>query len=367
MDKLNPLPEQPATPDASEIAKAFSSLGASKGGKARAASLTRERRQEIAQRAIEARWEKAGKLKEPTLRAICGSSDHPLKIGDFELPCFVLEGGKRVLHQRGMVSALGMARGSSGGTGGDRLAKFVGGERLKDFVSQQLRDVTERPIKFVTPDGLSAYGYEATVLADICEAVLEARKQGFLQKQQGHIAAQCEILVRGFARVGIVALVDEATGYQDMRARDALAKILEAYIAKEWRSYVAAFPITFFKELCRLKNVVFREDMKLPRYFGHHVNDLVWDRLAPGVKDELRAKNPPDESGRRKRRHHQWLTEGIGHPKLLHHLGILEGLARGHKDGDFEAYRRQVDAILPSYSKTPLLAYAQEQRANGLR
>lgn len=112
-----------------------------------------------------------------------------------------------------------MARGSSGGTGGDRLAKFVAGDRLKAFVSDHLRGVTQNPIKFITTDGLLAYGYEATVLADICEAVLAARSEGLLQKQQEHIAAKCEILVRGFARVGIVALVDEATGFQYDRPR----------------------------------------------------------------------------------------------------------------------------------------------------
>jgi len=53
----------------------------------------------------------------------------------------------------------------------------------------------------------------------LCETVLQARKDGKLQSQQMHIAEQCEILVRGFARVGIIALVDEATGYQDYRSR----------------------------------------------------------------------------------------------------------------------------------------------------
>ena len=86
-----------------------------------------------------------------------------------------------------------MARGSSGGTGGNQLAKFVAGDRLKTFISEHLRSVTENPIKFITPDGLLAYGYEATVLADICEAVLAARTAGLLQKQQMHIAQKCEI------------------------------------------------------------------------------------------------------------------------------------------------------------------------------
>ena len=67
------------------------------------------------------------------------------------------------------------------------------------------------------------------------------------------------------------------------------------------------------------------------------------------------------ENGRRKRRHDQWLTDGIGHPKLLHHLGILEGLAKGHPDGGYDAFHRQVDYALPSCRKAPLLAYLRDE------
>ena len=129
-----------------------------------------------------------------------------------------------------------------------------------------------------------------------------------------------EILVRGLAATGIIALIDEATGFQDHRAKDYLVRFLERYVAKEWRTYVRTFPVGFFKQICRLKGVPFREDMRRPQYFGHIVNDLVWDRLAPGLKDELRRVNPTEENGRRKRKHFQYLTNNIGHPKLLHHL-----------------------------------------------
>ena len=65
-----------------------------------------------------------------------------------------------------------------------------------------------------------------------------------LQKQQEHVAKQAEILVRGFARIGIIALVDEATGYQRDREKDALAKILQAWVAKEIQAWVQTFPST---------------------------------------------------------------------------------------------------------------------------
>jgi hypothetical protein len=75
------------------------------------------------------------------------------------------------------------------------------------------------PIRFQAPTGGSpATGYEATILPDLCEAVLAARQEGTLRADQLHIAKRCEILVRGLARVGIIALIDEATGYQINRA-----------------------------------------------------------------------------------------------------------------------------------------------------
>src|ERR1035441_8909597 len=49
----------------SDAAKKLSRLGAAKGGDARASKLSAERRSEIARAAIQARWEKAGKIPLP--------------------------------------------------------------------------------------------------------------------------------------------------------------------------------------------------------------------------------------------------------------------------------------------------------------
>ena len=191
--------------------------------------------------------------KEILPEAICGRPDRPVKIGDLEIPCYVLSDGTRVLHQRGMVSALGMARGGSSKGGGDRLAHFVNGKIVSRYVSKETKEVTNEPLRFVAPNGSVAYGYDALILADICEAVLKAREEGKLQKQQAHIAERCEILIRGFARVGIIALVDEATGYQEIRSRNALEEILDKFISKELRKWAKTFPDEFYMEMFRLR------------------------------------------------------------------------------------------------------------------
>jgi len=342
----------------SEAAKELSQLGASKGGRARAKALTPEQRQAIARVAVEARWRRAGKLTELPL-ATHGSADRPLRIGELEIPCYVLSDGRRVLVQRGMLSSLDMKQGTAGRGGGDRLAKFVATKSISPFVSNELADMIRNPIRFQPPTGGVAYGYEATFLADLCDSVLAARKAGKLHYQQEHIAEQCEILVRSFARVGIIALVDEATGYQEDRARNALAKILEAFIAKGLRKWVSTFPVDYYKELFRLRGWKFpdlpSDQRKRPILVGKITNDVVYDRLAPFVRQELNRITPRDEKGRLKHKLFQRLTEDVGHPKLREHLASVTSLMKAADT--WEHFKRMLDRALPRYGDTPYLPF----------
>lgn len=340
-----------------EAARELSKLGASKGGIARAKALSKEQRSAIARRAVETRWEREGKIT--IAEATHGSPDHPLRIGDLEIPCYVLADKRRVLVQGGMMAALDISQGTAGRGGGDRLAKFVSTKSLNPFIDNTLYDVITDPIRFRTTGGSTAYGYEATVLADLCDAVLAARKAGKLNYQQEHIAEQCEILVRGFARVGIIALVDEATGYQDDRTRDALAKILEAFVAKEIQKWVRTFQADFYKELFRLRGIPYTGSVKKPAYVGHLTNDLVYSRLAPGVLKELRAMNPTNSKGRRKTTHHQWLTRDVGHPKLQQHLASVTALMRA-SDG-WDQFKKLINRALPVYLKLPLFEGTEDE------
>jgi hypothetical protein len=318
--------------------------GKSKGGYARAHSLSPEQRSAIAQRAARA--------KHDMLRATHGSADRPLRIGDVEIPCYVLSDGKRVLTQGGFTSALGMARGGSMIAGMNRLQLFVSRKSINPYISDELAERFANPLKFVLPDGTRANGFEAVLLADLCEAVLRAREAGGLQPQQQGIAAKCEILVRGFARVGIVALVDEATGYQADRARDALAKILEAFIAKELQPWVRTFPIDYYRELFRLRGLPFPSDtVRRPQYFGTLTNDIVYMRLAPGVLNELRSVTPKDdETGRYRHKFFQRLTTNTGYPKLREHLGSVVTLMKLSRD--YRDFKEKLDRLHTKFGDT---------------
>ncbi|WP_369913900.1 P63C domain-containing protein [Xanthomonas sp. NCPPB 3005] len=318
--------------------------GKAKGGKARAASLTPERRREIAREGAAARKEVASLPK-----ATHGSADRPLRIGDVEIPCYVLDDGTRVLSQRGLISGIGMSLGSSK-SGDARHIVLFESDAMKSHVSKDLLAMLRAPIRFRPPHGgATAFGYPATILADVCEAVLSARADGDLPLRLAHIADQCEVLVRGFARVGVIALVDEATGYQKERARDALAQILEAFVAKELQPYVKTFPSDYYEHMFRLRGLPYPPEKAhyRPQYFGVLTNDIVYKRLAPGLLTELKAQAAKDE---KKGKLMQRLTNNVGHPKLREHLASVVTVMKLSKD--YDDFTHKLDVVHPKYSET---------------
>lgn len=323
--------------------------GKAVGGKARADRLSPERRKEIAKRAARERW--SGEI----LKATHGSPDRPLKIGNLEIPCYVLEGGMRVLSGRGMQSALGLGQGH-----GTLLKAFLGKESLKPYINDNLAMVLSKPVKFIRPGrgGKTAICFEATILADICDAVLAARKEKKLVGKQLIIAGQCEILLRGFARVGIIALVDEATGYDKDKLTKDYAKILEAFVAKELQPYVKTFQYDYYEQMFRLRGLEFPKSRARPQYFGHLTNDVIYRRLAPGVWKELKEKTEKDEKGRLKHKLFQKLTPDLGHPKLRDLLAsVITIMKLSDQWGDF---KNKLDRIHPAYNETMLLPYELE-------
>ncbi len=319
------------------------------GGTARSKSLTPQRRSEIAKKAVDTRIE-LSKLP----RATHGSADHPLKIGDIEIPCYVLSDGTRVLSQRGLQFGVGMSTGG-GSSGEQRLASFAASIASKAIDNSdlsvrgsELADRLQNPVRFRMPgQGRPIYGYEATVLADLCDLILLARAEGILQRQQEHIARQAEALIRGFARVGIIALVDEATGYQKDRAKDALAKILEAYVAKELQPWVKTFPVDYYEQICKLRGIAFPpEGANYPSYFGTLTNNIVYDRLAPGLRKELK-KQASKDNGRG--RLHQRLNTEIGHPKLREHLASVITIMKLSRN--YDEFAEKLDVIHPKFDE----------------
>jgi hypothetical protein len=337
------------SPTPSESGRVLSSLGASQGGKARAEKLTAEERQEIARKAAEARWNMPRATHEGELR-----------IGDIVIPCAVLSTGQRLLTLSGFMRALGRARQAKGRQyydGDVNMPAFLTAKNLKPFIPDDLR-VTSSQLSFRTLKGKPAYGFDAELLPKVCYVFLDADRKGALVTAQKHIAERAHVLAKGLSQVGIIALVDEATGYQEIRDRLALQEILDKYLRKEQAAWAKRFSDDFYQEIFRLRGWTWRGmQINRPQCVAQYTKDLVYARLAPGILKELENRNPVTENGHRKARHHQFLTENIGHPALEQHLHAVKALMRSSDDRDWDGFYKRLGRALPKQAQMDLPLY----------
>lgn len=269
-----------------------------------------------------------------------------LEIGHETLKCFVTDDGERYISGRSMTASIGM---KGRGQGAIRIAT---NSKLLPYMNHSLVMALENPIVITGKTPRPVHGFRAEILADLCDIILEARKDGVLTTEQEiRYAEYAEKLIRGFARVGIVALVDEATGYQEVREKRALQTIIDKYITHEpARKWTKTFPDDFWFKLVKLKGYDSYMALKRPAFVGHWVNDIVYSRLAPGIKKALKERNPRSNSGHRKNKHHQLLTDDYGLPELRSHLEkvmLLMDAASNQRE-----FEKLLNRALPKYGDT---------------
>ena len=317
------------------------------GGKARVAKMTKEELREQALKMVAARQAKA-ELPKAKYRGV-------ITIGDIEIPCAVLEDGTRLISETGIHSNFGASGGKARKIRRELVKEreapiplFLASKPLEPFIEAVFQGGNLEPLEY-TNNGTITRGYNALILPKVCEVWLRAKDAGVLQMSQLPKAKKAEILMRGLAHVGIVALVDEATGYQDARVKDALAKIFEAFVAKELQPWVKTFPLDYYKELCRLYGVPFPplKNNKFPQFFGHVTNNAVYTRLAPEILPELKKAAGRQE---KKAKLHQFLTQDVGHPKLREHLASIVTLLKLSKDKD--DFNLMLDKVHPRLNET---------------
>ena len=311
-------------------------------GKARSAGMTPERRSEIARRAAAAKW---GTLREAISR------EGVVSVGSVELQCYVLDDETRVLARASFVKAIGRTGKVKGGRKFDeefQTPVFLTAENLKPFFPPDI-EANSKPILFTLGD-TQMIGYRAELLPDVCDIFSDAERAGKLRKNQFHIAEACRVLSRGLTRVGIIGLIDEATGYQYTRAANALAQILEVYIAKELQPWVYTFGNEFYQQMFRLRGLDYTKDtVRRPQYFGHLTNDIIYRRLAPGVLEELKRTEPTLPSGKRRGTLHQRLTPDLGHPKLREHLASVTTIMA--LSDDYDDFRGKLNKRHPRFGE----------------
>lgn len=300
--------------------------GRAKGGIARKESLSPERRSEIARKAALARHRPDTPPGLP--KAI---REGVIKLGELEIRCAVLEDGRRVLTQSDLMLALGRARQVKSRKYFDadvNLPAFLQAKNLKPFINKDL-ELTSSRVEFIAMNCAIAFGFQAELLPKICDVFLDAERDGKLNARQTHIAERARMLYRSFATLGIVALVDEATGYQEIRLKDALQQYLEMLVQKELAVWAKKFPDEFYENIYKLRGWTW-PGMKKNRFsvVAHYTRDLIYERMAPGLLKELESKTPKDDKGQRDNRLHQWLSEDVGDPMLASHLQSILTLQR---------------------------------------
>jgi hypothetical protein len=336
--------------------------GKAKGGHARSEKLPASRRSEIAKHAASKRW--ASIPKADDIPKVLENFKSKLRIAGMEIPCAVLmgpQGVQRVLTENGITNAiLGSRSGASKrkkkltAEQGALAPIFVAPRQLEPFITKELRDGPLRPIDYLDGDRI-VRGYDASILVAVCNVWLSARQAGALQEQQLDKAKKAEILIRALAETAIVALVDDATGYQSVRPQGALQSFLELVIRRELAVWAKKFPDEFYVNIYKLKGWVW-PGMSKNRYsvVANYTTNLIYDRLGPGMTDELIRLSPKTDTGSRANKLHQWLSDDMGNPMLATHMQsilVLQRLAIANSWG-WSRFLRIVDQTLPRRGAT---------------
>lgn len=300
----------------------------SRGGKARAALLTKEQRAEIARKAAQERW---AKVKDPS-KLPEADSDGKLIIGDVELDVYLLSDRRRVISKRAMAAALGLKS-----QGGNAFMRSMTREGIRSGLPPELVEKIENPINFKPLTGDLADGYEATTLIEVCDALIQARNDDRLHSSQYFLAVQAEFIVRSAAKIGIIALVDEAVGYVDRR-KDEYRKLFDQFIRDEFRQWDREFPKKFFDMIYKLYGLK-RENPdsnRHPQFFGHFIRRYIYYPLAHSrgaILERLDEKNPVVYAGGGRRyKFFQFLTDEIGMDAFRQHLWQTVGIGEASRD-----------------------------------
>lgn len=322
----------------------------SNGGRARAASLTKVELTDIAKKGAEAKWGN-------TYPAVLLGAK--LTLGGVEVDCYVTEDGERLIAGRGVQKILKLVDEElpqSGQKPGSRLTRLLNNKAIRPLIykdkTQDHFDPKKRRFQ-----GRVIAGFNAEMLVDICEGMLDARAQGILKTpRQAIIANQAELILRGLAKTGIVALIDEATGFQQLRPVDGLRNYFDQVLRKDLAAWSKRFPDEFYENIYKLRGWEW-PGMGKNRYsvVGTYTNDLVYGRILPGLNDELEKRNPKNDKGNREHKHHQLLNDDAGDKLFSAQMFTILALQRAclNKSGNkWNHFMSMMDDVLPKKNVT---------------
>ena len=234
---------------------------------------------------------------------------------DIKIECYVMDTKERVLSLRGAARTIGLV-----GNGSQALARNLNAQWIAPYLSDGLKDWLEKANRNELPIYRGIRGkfmpFEASLFVDLCKAYVDAMHDHALQtEKQEQTARRLYAIMTAFAKTGLIAVIDEVTGYQADRDRDEMQKVLEKYISAELLPWAKRFPDEFYKQMFRLKGWEYKGKAKTP-YAGKLTNKYIYEYLPKGVLEELQKETPKSDTGNRKNRFHQHLSEETGLPNL---------------------------------------------------
>jgi hypothetical protein len=293
--------------------------GRARGGKARAESLSGEEKREIAKKAALARWGPKATHK--------GNFKDEFGI---DVDCYVLNDANKsaVISQRGMGEALGFRKGD-----GSAFRRFTKGSKFASFAGVELIEKLENPLIFqgqpagpnIPPQRI--YGFDVTILIDICKAVIAAETAGVLSPERHKkIIRQAHVILTASAKAGIRGLVYALSGYEP--SKEEVIEAFKMYVREEAREYEREFPEQLYREWYRLYQLPELEKNKRPWKFKHlTINQVYYPLAKSNGKIFTLAKHNRDSSGKMHQKIHQFLAD-VGVKALRQHLGQLLGIAQ---------------------------------------
>lgn len=284
------------------------------GGLAVAVKLTPEQRSERAKKGAAARWGLKATHK--------GSFQAEFGI---DAECYVLDDALKtaVITQRGMAEMLGL------GSGGSRLPTFVFNKTMSDYIGQELAEKIKNPVVFqmvsVGKTGSSAtkaHGYDATILIDICRAILQANADK--KKVNLAVVAQAGVILGASAKAGIAGLVYALAGYD--RTKEEVIEAYKMYVRAEAREYEREFSPELYEQWYRLYGLE-KPVRGRPWEFRYLTIDHIYKPLANSHGKVFNlAKGSKAVNGEKGDKIHQFLSE-VGVKALRTQVGKITGIA----------------------------------------
>ena len=253
-------------------------------------------------------------------------------IGSVQIECYVLDNLKRVIHKRGMAKALGMKS-----EGGNVFMRAMGRKGLGSVMGDELRSRLDNPLIFKTLTSDLGHGYDATILIDICDAIIQASKDNKLGPNQEDLAKQAEIIIRASAKLGIVALVDDATGFIADKRREQYKELFREFVREEIKLYdEPQFPDQLFNVIYKIYGLPRKADTRNhPQFFGKFIRKYIYEPLANSngaILEMLDEKNPVVYvNGGRRYKMFNFLSDVVGMPALKSHLWQVIGIGNSVK------------------------------------